>query len=64
MIKKTFKAQFIELKKERDKYHDALKKISDVKNIKEDVRDYANIGKNAIYTATEALKARCPECGK
>lgn len=52
------------LTKEQE-YKKALEAIASFgSNIPDDKRDYANIGKNAIYQAKQALAEKCKECGK
>lgn len=46
------------------RYKAALEKIASASDLKHELRDYANIGKNAIYTAKEALHEPCSKCGK
>lgn len=46
------------------RYKTALEKIASASTIKHEMRDYANIGKNAIFTAKEALHEPCAKCGK
>lgn len=46
------------------KYKKALEKIASARELKHELRDYHNIGKNAIHTAVEALYEPCERCGK
>ena len=46
------------------RYKKALETIAGASLIRHEMRDYANIGKNAIYTAKEALHEPCAKCGK
>lgn len=46
------------------RYKKALELIASASTLKHEMRDYANIGKNAIYTAKEALHEPCAKCGK
>lgn len=34
------------------------------KGLKENIIDWEQIGKNAVYAAKEALREKCPRCGK
>jgi hypothetical protein len=46
-------------------YKQVLIRISNLGvGIKEDMRDYSNIGKSAIYFAQQALAEKCKTCGK
>ena len=45
-------------------YEEALEKIASAAELKHEVRDYANIGKNALYIAKQALHEKCSKCGK
>lgn len=57
----------MKIKKKQTKeqrYKEALEKIADAYQLKENIRDYENIGKNAMYTAREALRNPCAKCGK
>lgn len=43
----------------------ALVKISNLgQGIKEDIKDWANIGRMAVKTAQDTLAAKCKTCGK
>lgn len=46
------------------RYKEALEKIASACTLKESVRDYPMIGKNAVVTAQIALIDPCPRCGK
>lgn len=46
------------------RYKKALTKIASASELKHEVRDYANIGKNAILIAKDALYEPCQRCGK
>ena len=46
------------------RYREALEKIVSAYEIRHDIRDYFNIGKNAMHTAKEALYEPCSKCGK
>ena len=44
---------------------EALKHIAEMGlNMKEDVIDWKNIGKNAVHTARVTLAGKCTECGR
>ena len=52
------------MKKEKE-YRDALNKIATMgANLRKDLIDWTNIGKNAVFTAKEALLEKCKKCGK
>lgn len=54
-----------DLRKLLQKYQNTLRAISIMGDgLREEVKDWTNIGKNAVYTAKEALKVKCPRCGK
>lgn len=53
------------MNKREKEYREALDKIAAMGvGVKQQMIDWSNIGKNAVYTATEALKEKCSKCGK
>lgn len=52
------------LRKRLLRFKKALENIASASQIRHEMRDYANIGKNAILTAKEALHNPCTKCGK
>lgn len=50
-------------KLEQKKMSESLHKIAMMGHgIKDEMRDWGNIGRNAVYTAREAIVGICPKC--
>ena len=62
----NFKPNRVGMKKKKlDDNRLALLWISQLgQGIKEDVKDWSNIGKMAVNKARETLAKKCPKCGK